>query len=44
MLDTQGIKFIVHVGIGKTGTSSIQYYLNQVADSSDEFLFTGYLT
>ena len=43
MLDTQGIKFIVHVGIGKTGTSSIQYYLNQVADSSDEFLFTGYL-
>ena len=43
MLDTQGIQLIVHIGIGKTGTSSIQHYLNQVAESSNDFLFAGYL-
>lgn len=43
MLETNGIQLIVHIGIGKTGTSSIQHYLNQVSELSSEFLFAGYL-
>ncbi|MFC3096087.1 hypothetical protein DRW07_05740 [Alteromonas sediminis] len=42
-INRDNIKFVFHIGTGKTGTSSIQQYLSTLPEATSKFFYTGYL-